>query len=54
VLAELLVLALTVVRVADGDTLVVAEGEHKVTLRLAEIEGWPLIGKKSPNSDLDP
>jgi len=38
VLAELLVLALTVVSVADGDTLVVADGEHRVTLRLAEID----------------
>ena len=38
VLAELLALALTVVSVADGDTLVVAEGERKVTLRLAEID----------------
>ena len=37
-LAELLVLALTVVSVADGDSLVVAEGERKVTLRLAEID----------------
>ncbi len=37
-LAELLVLALTVVSVADGDTLVVADGERKVTLRLAEID----------------
>jgi len=38
VLAELLVLALTVVGVTDGDTLVVADGERKVTLRLAEID----------------
>ena len=37
-LAELLVLALTVVSVADGDTLVVAEDERRVTLRLAEID----------------
>lgn len=37
-LAELLVLALTVVSVADGDTLVVADGERRVTLRLAEID----------------
>jgi endonuclease YncB( thermonuclease family) len=38
VLTELLFLALTVVSVADGDTLVVADGEHRVTLRLAEID----------------
>lgn len=37
-LAELLVLALTVVSIADGDTLVVADGEHRITLRLAEID----------------
>jgi micrococcal nuclease len=37
-LAELLVLALIVVSVADGDTLVVADGDRKVTLRLAEID----------------
>lgn len=37
-LTELLVLALTVVTVADGDTLVVADGDRKVTLRLAEID----------------
>ena len=35
---ELFVLALIVVSVADGDTLVVADGERKVTLRLAEID----------------
>jgi endonuclease YncB( thermonuclease family) len=38
VLTELLVLALTVVSVADGDTLVVADGDRKITLRLAEID----------------
>ena len=37
-LTELLVLALTVVTVADGDTLVIADGDRKVTLRLAEID----------------
>lgn len=37
-LAELLVLTLNVVSVADGDTLVVADSERKVTLRLAEID----------------
>ena len=37
-LAELLALTLTVVSVADGDTLVVADGEHRTTLRLAEID----------------
>lgn len=37
-LAELLVLTLTVVSVADGDTLVVADGERRVTLRLAKID----------------
>ena len=37
-LAELLVLALTVVSVTDGDTLVDVDSERKVTLRLAEID----------------
>lgn len=37
-LAELLTLTLTVVSVADGDTLVVADGEHRTMLRLAEID----------------
>ena len=38
VLTELVVLALTVVSVADGDTIVVADGDRKITLRLAEID----------------
>jgi endonuclease YncB( thermonuclease family) len=38
VLAELLVLALTVVSVADGDTLVAADGDLRITVRLAEID----------------
>lgn len=37
-LAELLALALTVISVADGLTLVVADGEKRITLRLAEID----------------
>ena len=38
VLTELLFLALSVVSVADGDTLVVADGDRKIILRLAEID----------------
>lgn len=37
-LAELLALALTVISVADGDTMVVANLEKRITLRLAEID----------------
>jgi micrococcal nuclease len=38
VLAPLIALALTVVSVTDGDTLVVADDGQKVTVRLAEID----------------
>lgn len=35
---SLLALTLSVVRVVDGDTLVLAEGSQKITIRLAEID----------------
>lgn len=37
-LTTLLALTLSVVRVVDGDTLVLAEGSQKITVRLAEID----------------